>query len=80
QQPALSLPVKKRSQEASTLPSSTIPKRDQQTPSPKLFSTKKDYQHHHYHNPAQLRAQQQAKNSDASSEEDESKHQQQLNN
>ncbi|CAF2879574.1 unnamed protein product [Rotaria sp. Silwood2] len=80
QQSALSLPVKKRSQEAPPLPPSIIPKRDQQTPSPKSFNTKKDYQHHHYHNPAQLKAQQQTTNNDTSSEEDDLQHQQQINN
>jgi hypothetical protein len=86
QQPALSLPVKKRSHEPPPLPpplpAPILPKRDQRTPSPKSFDAKKDYQHHHYHNPAQLRAQQQrAKNNDVSSEDDEfEQQQQQLNN
>lgn len=78
QQPGLSLPVKKRSQETSSvLP--TIPKRDQQTPSPKLSNAKKDYQHHHYHNPIELKAQSKITNSDVSSEDDELKHPQHLN-
>jgi hypothetical protein len=38
QQPSISLPVKKRSQDLPTKPS----------------EVKKDYQHHHYHNPAEL--------------------------
>jgi len=81
QQPALSLPVKKRSHEPPPLPAPMLPKRDQRTPSPKSFDAKKDYQHHHYHNPAQLRAQQQrAKNNDASSSDEEFEQQQQLNN
>ncbi len=81
QQPGLSLPVKKRSQEPPPLPAPIVPKREQRTPSPKSFGTKKDHQHHHYHNPAQLRAQQQrAKNNDASSSDEEFEQQQQLNN
>ncbi|CAF3369361.1 unnamed protein product [Rotaria sp. Silwood1] len=58
QQPALSLPVKKRSHEPPPLPVLMIPKRVQRTQSSKSFQVKKNYQHHHYHNPAQLRAQQ----------------------
>jgi hypothetical protein len=83
QQPALSLPVKKRSQEPPPPPAPIVPKRDQRTPSPKSFEAKKDYQHHHYHNPGQLRAHQQQKqrlaHNNSSSEEDEFE-QQQLNN
>lgn len=76
QQTALSLPVKKRSQEP---PPPTVPKRDQSTPSPKSSEAKKDYQHHHYHNPIQLRAQQQGTTAgDVSSEDEEL--QQRLNN
>ena len=76
QQTALSLPVKKRSQEP---PPPMVPKRDQRTPSPKSSEAKKDYQHHHYHNPAQLRAQKQGTAvGDVSSEDEEL--QQRLNN
>jgi len=81
QQPALSLPVKKRSQEPPPLPAPMVPKRDQRTPSPKSFDGKKDYQHHLYHNPGQLRAQQQrTPNRDTSSEDEFEEQQQQLNN
>ncbi len=81
QQPALSLPVKKRSHEPPPAPAPILPKRDQRTPSPKSFDATKDYQHHHYHNPAQLRAQQQrAINNDVSSEDEELEHHRQLNN
>ena len=81
QQPALSLPVKKRSHEQPPpppLPAPMVPKRDQRTPSPKSFEAKKDYQHHHYHNPAQLRTQQQKRLAvNDTSSEDEFDHQQQ---
>jgi hypothetical protein len=83
QQPALSLPVKKRSHEPPppALPPPMVPKRDQPTPSPKSFEAKTDYQHHHYHNPAQLRAQQQrTTDNDVSSEDEELAQQQRLNN
>lgn len=81
-QPALSLPVKKRSQEPPPLPAPMVPKRDQRTPSPKSFDSKKTYQHHHYHNPAQLRSQQQKEiNNDISSDDEEfQQEQQKLNN
>lgn len=58
QQSALSLPVKKRSQDPPPLPAPMVPKREQRTPSPKSFEGKKDYQYHHYHNPTQIRTQQ----------------------
>ncbi|CAF1257526.1 unnamed protein product [Adineta ricciae] len=57
QQSALSLPVKKRPQDPPPLPAPMVPKRDHQTPSPKSFEGKKDYQYHHYHNPTQIRTQ-----------------------
>ncbi|UJR23937.1 hypothetical protein I4U23_026906 [Adineta vaga] len=65
QQPAFSLPVKKRPQDPPTL----LPKREQRT-SP--TDVTKDYQHHHYHNPAQLHAEQQQQKiaESTSSEED----------
>lgn len=69
QQPALSLPVKKRSHDPPPLPPSNIPKREQQISSPKSFNAKNDYQHH-YHNPEQLAAQQHATHHDVSSEEE----------
>lgn len=75
QQPAVSLPVKKRLNE----PPPILPKREQKTPSPNLFQAKQDYQHHHYHNPAQLRAQQQIKTDDTSSEGEGEFEQQQTN-
>jgi hypothetical protein len=81
QQPGLSLPVKKRSQEPPpTLPPPTLPKREQRTPSPRSFEAKTDYQHHHYYNPAQLRAQQpKTTDNDVSSEDEELAQQQRLN-
>ena len=76
-QSALTLPMKKRTQEA--VPPPVLPKRDQRTPSPKSSEVKKEYQHHHYHNPAQMRSQQQrAADNDVSSEDEEL--QQRLNN
>jgi hypothetical protein len=77
QQAALSLPVKKRSHDPPTLPAPIIPKREQKSPSPKFYETKKDYEHHHYHNPAQLRAQKQTKTTDNTSSEEENEEQQQ---
>ena len=83
QQPAVFLPVKKRSHDAPPpVPAPMVPKRDQHTPSPRSFEAKKDYQHHHYHNPTQLRPQKQQKpiNDDLSSEDEEFEQQQRLNN
>ena len=75
QQRAISLPMKKRSDDAPPppppLPAPILPKRDQRTPSPKPLDPKKDYQHHHYHNPAQLRAEQRRQTPRRSSDEDE---------
>ena len=72
--------MKKRSNEPPPLPAPMVPKRDQKTPSPKSFESKRDYQHHHYHNPAQLRAQQKrTNNEEVSSEDEELQHQKQLN-
>ncbi|CAF1592386.1 unnamed protein product, partial [Adineta ricciae] len=64
QQPALSLPVKKRTQD----PPTVLPKREQKTPATEV---QKDYQHHHYHNPAQLQVEQQKKMTDNTSSEEE---------
>ncbi|CAF1121772.1 unnamed protein product [Adineta steineri] len=72
QQPALSLPVKKRVPEQPEI----LPKREQK---PISNESKSDYQHHHYHNPAQLRAQQQTKLADNTSSEEEELETQQTN-
>lgn len=78
QQTALSLPVKKRSQEPAA---PTVPKREQRTPSPRSSSeAKKDYQHHHYHNPAQLRAQQLGTAADGGGSSEDEELQQRLKN
>ena len=71
QQRAITLPMKKRSDEPPPLPAPILPKREQRTPSPRSVDPKKDYQHHHYHNPAQLRAEQQRGRRPSSDEEEE---------
>jgi len=72
QQPSLSLPLKKRSQD----PPGILPKREQKASPPE---TKIDYQHHHYHNQAQLQAEHPTKTDNTSSEEDEFENHQQTN-
>ena len=79
QQTPLSLPVKKRSQDAPSLPAPMIPKRDQRTPSPKLSEAKNNYHHHHYQNSAQLKTQRRRVNSETSSEDEELEHQRRIN-
>ena len=65
QQPTVSLPMKKRSHDLSTLN-----KQEKRNVSPKPKSPHHEYQHHHYQNPTQLQNQQKTTTDNTSSEED----------